>query len=237
MSRHPDPGFDPRIADWLEADPDHAPPDLLRTVAGAIPSIPQRRALRLPWRSLPMHRLVILGASVALLAALGLGAWTVGSRPVVPAVTTAPSVPAAVEASPDPSPTDAMAGYVAARNAVCEAANRVGGPIKERIDPALYAPDASEAERTDALDALREFADLADGYVAQLEALEAPPALVAEHAANAARYRDVLILIRTSLALHDEGRRTEAIAVDFATDGISELISVYETRHRLTPCP
>ncbi len=42
MSRQPDPGFDPGIADWLEADPDHAPPDVMRTVESAIPSIPQR---------------------------------------------------------------------------------------------------------------------------------------------------------------------------------------------------
>jgi hypothetical protein len=58
MSRHPDPGldhgFDPHIADWLEADPDHAPPDVMRTVESAIPSIPQRRVLRLPWRNLSM---------------------------------------------------------------------------------------------------------------------------------------------------------------------------------------
>ena len=43
MSRPPDPGFDVRIADWLEADPDLAPPDLMRTVESALPSIPQRR--------------------------------------------------------------------------------------------------------------------------------------------------------------------------------------------------
>ena len=53
MSRQPDRDFDPRIADWLEADPDHAPPDVMRTVESAIPSIPQRRVLRLPVEPCP----------------------------------------------------------------------------------------------------------------------------------------------------------------------------------------
>ena len=41
---HLDPAFDPRIADWLEADPDRAPREVLDTVLAALPSIPQRRA-------------------------------------------------------------------------------------------------------------------------------------------------------------------------------------------------
>ena len=43
-------GFDPRIADWLEADPDRAPRETLETVLAAMPSIAQRRAHRAPWR-------------------------------------------------------------------------------------------------------------------------------------------------------------------------------------------
>ncbi len=90
MSRHPDPGFDPRIADWLEADPDHAPPEVLRTVESALPSIPQRRVLRLPWRNLPMNRPVLVLATVGLLAVLGIGAVTVGSRPSTTTPTAGP---------------------------------------------------------------------------------------------------------------------------------------------------
>ena len=41
MSRYPiDPDFEPRIADWLEADPDIAPAPVLSTVLAAFPSIP-----------------------------------------------------------------------------------------------------------------------------------------------------------------------------------------------------
>jgi hypothetical protein len=236
MSRHPDPGFDLRIADWLEADPDFAPPDVMRTVESAIPSIAQRRAWRPSWRTKPMTRLVILGASVALLAALGIGAWTVGSRPQTPAPTPIPTVPAAVASSPTASPAGAIDGYVAARNAVCEAATAAAAPIKARFDP-LYTAGAPEAERADAILAIREFADVADGFIAQLDEIVPPPDLTAAHAANVAHYQDVLILIRTSLDLHDQGRTSEAIAVDLATDDISALIDEFETMDGLVPCP
>jgi hypothetical protein len=43
-------GFDPRIADWFEADLDRAPDQVLDTVLAALPSIQQRRAWRVPWR-------------------------------------------------------------------------------------------------------------------------------------------------------------------------------------------
>jgi hypothetical protein len=237
MSRHPDHGFDPRIADWLEADPNLAPPDVLRTVESAIPSIPQRRVMRLPWRYLPMNRLVILGATGALIAVLGVGAWTVSSRPPAPAaapgVTPAATVPSAA-ASVLPAVT--ALEYVAARDKVCQAAVAAAAPIKARYEP-LYAADSTEAQRSAAIAAVREFADFADGFVDELEALEAPPELIAEHAAAVANYRDILILIRESLALHDQGRTAEALAVDLATDGIAAQINAFERRHGLTPCP
>ena len=39
--------FDSRIADWLEADPNDAPPQILEIVVAAIPSIPQRTTRRI----------------------------------------------------------------------------------------------------------------------------------------------------------------------------------------------
>jgi transglutaminase-like putative cysteine protease len=39
------PAFDPRISDWLEADPDRAPREVLDTVLAAMPSIPQQHVL------------------------------------------------------------------------------------------------------------------------------------------------------------------------------------------------
>lgn len=241
MSRQSDPGFDPRVADWLEADPNLAPPDVMRTVENAIPSIPQRRVLRLPWRSLSMNRLMILGATGALIAVVGVGAWTVGSRPQAPASTGAPAAtaPAIVEASPGTSPAAPAVTaleYIAARDKVCEAAVVAAEPIKARYQP-LYDAGSTEAQRSEAIAAVGDFARFADGFVDELAALEAPPELVAEHAADVAHYRDILILIRASLALHADGRTAEALAVDKATDGIAAQISAFEGRHALTPCP
>ena len=97
MSRLSDPGFDIRIAEWLEADPDHAPPDVMRTVESALPSIPQRRVVRLPWRTPPMSTFAKLAlAAVAVIAVGAVGILALQPRSV-------PSVGAAPTASPSPS--------------------------------------------------------------------------------------------------------------------------------------
>ena len=103
MSRLSDPGFDIRIADWLEADPDLAPPDVMRTVESALPSIPQRRVMHLPWRFPPMNRFAALAATVGLLALAGVAALTAGGRPTTPP----PPLPSASPSSV-PSPSAAV---------------------------------------------------------------------------------------------------------------------------------
>jgi hypothetical protein len=182
-----------------------------------------------------MNRPVLVLATVGLLAMLGIGAVTVGSRPSTttptPAVTTAP---AAVEASA--SPVVNGLAYATARDTICEAAVTAAEPIKARFEP-LYEPGSTDAQRSDAIAAIREFAVLADGFVAELAAMDVPPELVAEHAASVANYRDILILIRESLMHHDAGRTAEAIAVDLATDGIATQITSFELRHDLIACP
>jgi hypothetical protein len=234
MTRQNDPGFDPRIADWLEADPDHAPPEVLRTVESALPSIPQRRVLRLPWRNLRMNKLAPIGATILLLAALGAGAVAVGSRPSTTTPTPAPTAPAAVQASTSPGVT--ALGYIAARDKVCKAATARAEPVKARVGP-LYDNAATPAQKADAIAAVRDFVTLASQFTDELAALDAPPELVAEHAANVANYRDILILIRRSLALHDAGKTADALAVDLATDGIAKQVGAFEGRHGLAPCP
>ena len=74
------PEFEPRVADWLEADPDHAPEQVLETVLAAFPSIPQRRASRLPWRPAVMIRSAQLGVAAAIVVAIG-GAFLVITSP------------------------------------------------------------------------------------------------------------------------------------------------------------
>lgn len=99
MSRLSDAGFDVRIADWLEADPDLAPPDLMRIVESALPSIPQRRVVHLPWRFPPMSTFAKLAvAAVAVIAVGAVGIYAFQPRSL-------PGVGAAPTASPTPSPT------------------------------------------------------------------------------------------------------------------------------------
>jgi hypothetical protein len=69
-----DPLFDPRISDWLEGDPDIAPGFLLETVVAALPSIPQRRAMRAPWRFPKMSIPVRIAAVAALVVLVAAGA-------------------------------------------------------------------------------------------------------------------------------------------------------------------
>jgi hypothetical protein len=107
MSRIPDPGFDTRIADWLEADPNLAPPDLLRTVESALPSIPQRRVMHLPWRFPSMSTFAkVAVAAVAVIAIGAVGMIALQPRGV-PSVGSPPSASPSASPSPSPSPSPA----------------------------------------------------------------------------------------------------------------------------------
>lgn len=105
--RSMNPGFDQRIADWLEDDPDDAPDAVLTTVLAAFPSIPQRRALRVPWRFPAMNRFAQLGAvAVAALAVVGGALFILNPGPSVGTQpSTAPSTPAT---TPSISPTSSQ---------------------------------------------------------------------------------------------------------------------------------
>lgn len=108
MTRYADQGFDGRIADWLEADPVTAPPDLFRTVEAALPSISQRRTWRLPWRFSPMPRFAILAAA-ALVAIAALGVAAIGSQRPQPDPVPVQPVPSTPAATAAPVPTETPA--------------------------------------------------------------------------------------------------------------------------------
>jgi hypothetical protein len=71
--------FDPRIADWLEGDPNTAPEPTLEIVLAAFPSIKQRHGSRLPWRFslMPTSFKLALGAAAVFVVVLG-GAFALG---------------------------------------------------------------------------------------------------------------------------------------------------------------
>ena len=91
--------FDPRIADWLEGDPNEAPDQALQVVLAAFPSIKQRRAMRLPWR-FPRMSPIARAALAALVIALALGGALYVLRPTDQVA--APAVSPSVSAYPSP---------------------------------------------------------------------------------------------------------------------------------------
>jgi hypothetical protein len=100
--------FDPRIADWLEDDPNIAPEPTLQIVLAAFPSIRQRHAMRLPRRFPTMSTTPKLALGAAAVIAVVLGGSAVyfsGPQQHVggPAPTPSPSVTAA-PSSASPSP-------------------------------------------------------------------------------------------------------------------------------------
>jgi hypothetical protein len=73
MTRSVDPLFDPRLADWLEGDDSTAPEQALEIVLASFPSIKQRRAWRVPWRTTSMTSTLRLGLAAAVVVAAALG--------------------------------------------------------------------------------------------------------------------------------------------------------------------
>jgi hypothetical protein len=101
------PDFDPRIAEWLEDDPDRAPSIVLEALTRALPAIPQRR------RWLPMPRAnelfgLAMAAVVLVVVAVGIGVWLGrNASPGGPTVTVTPA--ATVPATPTPASTSTPA--------------------------------------------------------------------------------------------------------------------------------
>jgi hypothetical protein len=110
-----DPGFDPRIADWLESDPDRAPSEVVDTILAALPSVPQRRPFSVPWRLPNMftNRVALAAIAIILVVAGGGYAWSRfggtgdvgGIMPSTASPTPVTTPTPTPTASPSPSPT------------------------------------------------------------------------------------------------------------------------------------
>jgi hypothetical protein len=81
MKRSDETLFDPRIAEWLEEDPNSAPSQTLDVVLAAFPSIKQRRGSPVPWRfpDMSSRSQIFAIAAAVVLAAVG-GAYLLGPR-------------------------------------------------------------------------------------------------------------------------------------------------------------
>lgn len=158
MTHLTDPHFDARIADWLEADPDTAPGEVLHVVESAFPSIPQRRSLRLPWRfptmTTPVRLVALVVLGVVLIASVSLLGGAGGpSTPTTP--TTQPSEAAAAPsaaASPSPDP------HASFKATLIKTFASTLYPYTIKTDPTwtsqsatvpIYSPDSTDANSSD----------------------------------------------------------------------------------------
>jgi hypothetical protein len=139
--------FDPRIADWLEDDPNIAPEPALKIVLAAFPSIRQRHATRLPWRFPSMSTMpkLALGATAVFAVVLGGSAIYFGGPQQhaggpppspIPSATSAPSsAPSAGPPSPQAVATGAtdLTTYASSRFAYT-----IDYPASWSLTPAVY---------------------------------------------------------------------------------------------------
>ena len=105
MTRFDDPLFDPRLADWLEEDPNTAPEQALDVVLASFPSINQRRALRVPWRFRSMTSTLRLGLAAAVVVAATVGGLYLLSSRTGPSVAAPETSPPDESASPSAAPS------------------------------------------------------------------------------------------------------------------------------------
>ena len=105
MTRFDDPLFDPRLADWLEEDPNTAPDQALDVVLASFPSINQRRAMRVPWRNRSMTSTLRLGLAAAVVVAATVGGLYLLSSRTGPSVAAPETSPPAQSAPPSAAPS------------------------------------------------------------------------------------------------------------------------------------
>jgi hypothetical protein len=220
------------IAGWLdeEAAP-RAPDRILDSARSSISRTGQRR-LVVAWRE-PMYVTPIrLTGIAAVLAAAIVGAAWFGRM----------SAPAGgVGGQPAPTPSQiaqvvSLESYREARDAICHKYVPEADALKAQLS-GITDPGLPQSERAAKVDALRQLAEQGDAFVAELAELEVPDALVAEHAANLANYRDIMALIRRVAGLVTTGDLAGAAAVDAATDPVAGAIGAYERKYRLVDCP
>ena len=223
-----DPAFDPRIADWLEADPDRAPREVLDTILAALPSVPQRRAFRVPWR-FPL----MLTPTRAVMAAV-LGVLLIGGS-VLLSLRPGPSNIGTPGASPSPSPMSAEA-YTTARDRLCRDASTALDPLKARF-VGIWDGSLTDAQRQDWIAALETFNAGYDRLIADLDALHPPGDWAQGHADDVRDFRfqrAQIDLVISDLRSH---RDADAHVADAATDPVSIRIQRFEAQHALVNCP
>ena len=138
--------FDPRIADWLEGDPNTAPEPTLQIVLAAFPSIRQRHAMRLPWRFPSMSTMPKLALGAAAVIAVVLGGSVSSSADRSSTASAVPQPDRHRQASPRRHPRP-IAVVTASRRRPSRSTGRPTPPAASRTPstyPAVLVPDPRE---------------------------------------------------------------------------------------------
>jgi hypothetical protein len=221
------------IATWLvEEAPGRAPDRILANAAGTIDRTRQRRFLA-AWREPVSIGLRGFAAMAAILILALIGAAWIGRSTA--SVGTAPTqIP-----SPSPATTDGvtLAEYRAARDAVCDAAWPQRQALDARIGDGLTDPATPPAERATKLAALAEEMTFERNLANQVHGLAIPAALHTDEAVWWSTVDPALAIIEQEIALIQQGKYSEADAVDQAIVPLSSAAEAYESKYNLKPCP
>jgi hypothetical protein len=214
---------------FIEAGPARAPEHVIEAALRQIDQVTQERGLPVPWRfpRMTMTARIVAAAAIAI-AVIAVGG-AVLLRPTSqsnvggpsPTPTIAPSAMDAVES---------LQAYRAARDAICV-------PASQQLAALNTAGDAARTPAEHA-DVVAQIIVLGTTETDRLAALEAPPALAEEHAADVQRHRDSLALLGQIEALVREGKTAEADAVDQALGAaLSSKEEAFQQRYSLADCP
>lgn len=223
------PDVERSIAQWLsEESPGRAPDRILANAGSAIDRTKQRR-LAVAWRE-PVTislRGLAFAATLVIVAVVGAGfvgrstASTGGQPSPSPATTSAPAASAGALTQ--------IADYRSARDAVCR-------PATQQL-LAIFAALPSGASTAEQAANIDQTIALVKDEIDQLAAIDAPPALSGEHAADVQRHRDALVLIQHISDLLHAGKQAEANAVDEAVGSLSSVEEAFEQKYGLAGCP
>ena len=220
------------IGTWLaEETPGRAPDRILSNAARTIDRTKQRRFLA-AWRepvSIGLRGFAAMAAVLvlALIGAVWIGRSTasVGTQPT-PAPASSPSAPAA---------RITLAQYKTARDAVC-------GPLNAQLIAlndagASFHPDTNPGDIPATIANFDAIVALGTTEIAALSALDAPPSIASEHAADVTRHGDSLALLSEANAKLRAGDVTSGLALANSTEPLSRLEEAFENKYGLAGCP
>ena len=227
------PDVERSIAQWLaEESPGRAPDRILSNATKTIDRTKQRRFLA-AWRE-PMN-ISLRGIAVAAVVVVTLiagAAWLGRST----ATTGAPGATSAPVLSPAASPGGpTLESYRAARNAVC--APLLAQVIALNGAAASLRPETTPSDIPAMIANLQQIVSIGDTEVQQLGALQPPPNMAAEHAADVTRHGDSLALLREAITKLQAGDAAAADGLANATEPLSRLEEAFAGKYGLGDCP